>query len=265
MRGSMVEVEHATYRAGNTSILHDVSAKFVHGRFNVILGPNGAGKSTLLKIATGLLQPTSGTVRYEGRPVREFSTAELARKRAVLSQRVELAFPLDVEDVVLMGRYPHYGRTPTRRDRDIVSGALETVGMANRRRQPYTTLSGGEQQKVQLARVLAQIWNHDGPVEPRFLFLDEPTTSLDVHFQLHLLDVARGVLAHECTVIAILHDITMALQYGNVFFLLDNGRLVHEAHDATGIPAELVERIFRVHASRVVDPADGQVLWRFSL
>ncbi len=261
----MAELERVSYRVGDTVILDEVTVSFAPNRFNVILGPNGAGKSSLLKIATGLLEPTSGSVRYGEREVSGYAAPALARKRAVLSQRVELAFPLDVEDVVLMGRYPHYGRTPARRDREIVSRALEIVGMSARRRQRYTTLSGGEQQKVQLARVLAQIWNYDEPREPRYLFLDEPTTSLDVHYQLHLLDVARGLLDYECTVIAILHDITIALQYGDVFFLMENGRVAHEAHDAAGIPVELVERVFRVRASRVVDPTDGQGLWRFTL
>jgi iron complex transport system ATP-binding protein len=261
----MAELERVSYRVGETVIVDDVTVSFAPSRFNVILGPNGAGKSTLLKIATGLLEPTSGSVRYGERPVSGYTAPALARKRAVLSQRVELAFPLDVEDVVLMGRYPHYGRTPAKHDREIVSRALEIVGMTARRRQRYTTLSGGEQQKVQLARVLAQIWNYDEPREPRYLFLDEPTTSLDVHYQLHLLDVARGLLDYECTVIAILHDITMALQYGDVFFLMENGRVAHEAHDAAEIPVELVERVFRVRASRVVDPTDGQGLWRFTL
>ncbi len=261
----MAELERVSYRVGDTVILDEVTVTFAPNRFNVILGPNGAGKSTLLKIATGLLEPTSGRVRYGKRPVSGYTAPALARKRAVLSQRVELAFPLDVEDVVLMGRYPYYGRTPAKHDREIVSRALEIVGMTARRRQRYTTLSGGEQQKVQLARVLAQIWNYDEPREPRYLFLDEPTTSLDVHYQLHLLDVARGLLDYECTVIAILHDITIALQYGDVFFLMENGRVAHEAHDAAEIPVELVERVFRVRASRVVDPTDGQGLWRFTL
>jgi iron complex transport system ATP-binding protein len=261
----MAELERVSYRVGDTVILNEVTVSFAPNRFNVILGPNGAGKSTLLRIATGLLEPTSGRVRYGERPVSGYAAPALARKRAVLSQRVELAFPLDVEDVVLMGRYPYYGRTPAKHDREIVSRALEIVGMTERRRQRYTTLSGGEQQKVQLARVLAQIWNYDEPREPRYLFLDEPTTSLDVHYQLHLLDVARGLLDYECTVIAILHDITIALQYGDAFFLMENGRVAHEAHDAAEIPVELVERVFRVRASRVVDPTDGQGLWRFTL
>lgn len=261
----MADVVHVRYQVGDALILDDVTLSFVPNHFNVILGPNGAGKSTLLKIATGLLRPTAGDVRYDGRSVADFPAQSLARKRAVLSQRVELAFPLSVEDVVLMGRYPHYGRSPSRHDRDIVERALELVGMVDRRRQQYPTLSGGEQQKVQLARVLAQIWNYDEPREPKYLFLDEPTTSLDVHYQLHLLDVARGLLDYECTVVAILHDIGVALQYGDVFFLLEGGRVAHRAGCADDIPVELVERVFRVRANRVVDPADGQGLWRFTL
>ena len=261
----MADVAHVRYQVGDALILDDVSVSFAPNRFNVILGPNGAGKSTLLKVATGLLKPTAGEVRYGDRAVGDYTAPALARKRAVLSQRVELAFPLSVEDVVLMGRYPHYGRSPSRHDRDIVSRSLELVGMTAKRRQQYPTLSGGEQQKVQLARVLAQIWNYDEPREPKYLFLDEPTTSLDVHYQLHLLDVARGLLDYECTVIAILHDISVALQYGDVFFLMEGGRLAHEARDAADIPVELVERVFQVRASRIVDPVDGQGLWRFSL
>ncbi|MFI5232442.1 MAG: ATP-binding cassette domain-containing protein, partial [Gemmatimonadales bacterium] len=120
----MVELRGVQYRASGTRILHDVNLAFRPGRFNVILGPNGAGKSTLLKLATGLLKPSEGEVLYGGRNARDIDVNELARRRAVLSQHVELAFPLSVEDVVLMGRYPHYASVPGARDRDIVERAL---------------------------------------------------------------------------------------------------------------------------------------------
>ncbi len=264
----MVDVVGVSYRVSGRDgprILDDVTARFEACKFNVILGPNGAGKSTLLKLATGLLKPTTGDVRYGDRPVSAFRADELARTRAVLSQHVELAFPLPVEDVVLMGRYPHYGSAPTSRDRDIVSRSLELVGMTEKRRQPYPTLSGGEQQKVQLARVLSQIWNQDDAHEHKYLFLDEPTTSLDVHYQLHLLDVARDLLAHNCTVVAVLHDLNVAFQYGQHIFVIDGGKLAYETSRAQDISAELIERVFRVRATRLGDGADGQGTWRFSL
>ena len=262
----MVEVAGVTYRvggAGGPRILDDVTARFAASKFNVILGPNGAGKSTLLRMATGLLKPTSGHVRYGDRPIGSFRADELARTRAVLSQHVELAFPLPAHEVVLMGRYPHYGSAPTARDRDIVSRSLELVGMTDKRLQPYPTLSGGEQQKVQLARVLAQIWNLDDSHEHKYLFLDEPTSSLDVHYQLHLLDVARDLLAHNCTVIAVLHDLNVAFQYGQQLFVIDGGRIVYETSRASEISAELIERVFRVRATRVGE--DGHATWRFTL
>lgn len=261
----MVEVVGASYHAGGKTILDDVTARFRRGRFNVILGPNGAGKSSLLKIATGLLQPSRGTVTYDGTAVRDFESGELARRRAVLSQHVDLAFPLPVRDVVLMGRYPHYGRSPGVRDVEIVDRALEMVGMQDRRAQHYPTLSGGEQQKVQLARVLAQIWSYDGGSEHKYLFLDEPTASLDVHYQIHLLDIARDLLEHDCTVIAILHDLNVAFHYGDAFFVMEDGRMAVESDDARALSTELIERVFRVRANRVTDLLSGEEFWRFTI
>lgn len=261
----MVEVSGASCNAGGAVILDDVTARFRTGVFNVILGPNGAGKSTLLKVAAGLLHPTRGSVTYGGRRVGDFTAGELARRRAVLSQHVELAFPLPVRDVVLMGRYPHYGRVPSEHDMKIVDRALDMVGMQDRRAQHYTTLSGGEQQKVQLARVLAQIWANDSVSEHKYLFLDEPTARLDVHYQLHLLDVARELLAHNCTVVAILHDLNVALHYGDAFFIMDGGRVVKEADAPSDISTDLIERVFRVRAHRVTDPSSNEEFWRFAL
>jgi heme transport system ATP-binding protein len=260
----MVEVRGVHYRVGEAQILRDVSVRFRPHRFNVILGPNGAGKSTLLRIATGLLAPTEGDVRYGDRAVSAIGADALARERAVLSQHVELTFPLAVEDVVLMGRYPHYGRVPTPHDRVIVDRALALVAMTHKRRQSYPTLSGGEQQKVQLARVLAQIWNYDDPTHDKVLFLDEPTSSLDVYYQIHLLDVARELLGFRCTVVAILHDLNVAFHYGDSFFVLSEGRLAHEADGSEAISAALLEDVFHVHAHRMTDPENGERFWRFS-
>ena len=261
----MVELRGVTYRAGDTIILDDVNVQFRRNRFNVVLGPNGAGKSTLLRVATGLARASHGAAWYEDRDVTSIPAELLARKRAVLSQHVELAFPLPARDVVMMGRYPHYGRTPSHRDREIVGRALELVGMEHKTEQPYPTLSGGEQQKVQLARVLAQIWNYDAPREHRILFLDEPTSDLDVHYQMHLLSVARGLLQHDCTVVAVLHDLNVAFEFGDYFLLLDQGRVAFETDDADAIPIAVLERVFRVRARRIADPERGDGLWRFSL
>lgn len=261
----MIELHGIHYRVGDAHILRGIDAQFRPRKFNVILGPNGAGKSTLLKIATGLLTPTEGTVEYDGEPVAGLGAEVLAKRRAVLSQHVELVFPMLVEDVVLMGRYPHYGRVPTARDRDIVDRALAVVEITDKRKQSYPTLSGGEQQKVQLARVLSQIWNFDTPDAEKYLFLDEPTSSLDIHYQLHLLDVARDLLNHQCTVIAILHDLNVAFHYGDAFFVLEGGLVAQVADHANEISASLLERVFHVNAHRVIDPETSEGFWRFNL
>jgi iron complex transport system ATP-binding protein len=260
----MVELRDVSFRVGDALIVDRVTTRFRSKAFNVILGPNGAGKSTLLRMATGLAAPTAGDVRYDGRSLADFDATELARTRAVLSQHVELAFPLPVIDVAMMGRYPHYGRVPSPHDRAIVERALEMVGMADRREQAYPTLSGGERQKVQLARVLAQIWQDDASAPgARYLFLDEPTTSLDVHYQIQILDIARSLLRHDCTIIAILHDLNVAFEYGEHFILLERGRLALEAEHAAAIGQAELERVFQVRARRVDD--EGRAFWRFAL
>jgi len=157
---------------------------------------------------------------------------------------------------------------PTPHDRAIVERALEVVGMIDRRAQAYPTLSGGERQKVQLARVLAQIWVEESasPVDAnrhRYLFLDEPTTSLDVHYQMQILDIARSLLDGHCTIIAILHDLNVAFEYGSHFVLMDGGRIALEAEHPGAIGREELERVFKVKARRVDD--EGRAFWRFSL
>ena len=265
MADSTIRLRNVSYAAGGAQILADIDVEFRPGRFNVILGPNGAGKSTLMRIAAGRLAPSSGEVLYGETPVASLDATTLARRRAVLSQHVELTFALAVEDVVMMGRYPHYRSAPADADKDIVAQALDLVDMTSRRHQPYPTLSAGERQKTHLARVLAQIWNEDANAQERTLFLDEPTTSLDIHYQIHLLDTARDFLKRRCTIVASLHDLNMAFDYGDHFFLLESGRLLHEADDVRAIPKALIERVYRVRADMVGESADEAGLWRFSL
>ena len=260
----MVELSRVSYRVGKAVLLDDVSAAFHRNKFNVIIGPNGAGKSTMMRIASGLTRPTSGSVTYHGEDVSSIETEALARRRAVLSQHVDLAFPLTVEEVVLIGRFPHYRSTPGEADRQIVSRALDEVGIADRRRQSYPTLSGGEKQKVQLARVLAQISTLGKPDHQRVLFLDEPVTGLDVHYQIHILDRAKAILGSDCTVIAVLHDLNLAFDYADALFIIDHGSIVMETGDAHEVSSSVIESVFDVSAERVMMPGGDSAVWRFS-
>lgn len=252
MGDAAVRLERVSWSANGAKILDDVTLEFPAGSFSVILGPNGAGKSTLIRTAAGRLRPEHGSVSCWGAPLVSFEVDALARRRAVLSQQIEMAFPLAVEDVVMMGRYPHYLSAPQPRDREIVAEALALVEMTARRRQLYSTLSGGERQKTQLARVLAQVWQEEGAPEQTVLFLDEPTTSLDLHFQLQILGIARTFLRRGAAIVASLHDLNLAFDFGDRFFVMDGGRLVHDAATAEDVPQDLIERVYRVKADRLV-------------
>ncbi|MBS0285270.1 MAG: ATP-binding cassette domain-containing protein [Proteobacteria bacterium] len=260
----IIALDEVCWSIGGTSIVAGVSLGFAADKVNVILGPNGAGKSTLMKIAAGRLKPTAGRVRYGDRDIFSIAAKELAVRRAFLSQHVEIDFAITVEEVVLMGRYPHFARAPGREDRRIVDAALDLVGMADKRRQIYPTLSGGEQQRVQLARVLAQVWDDGDAPAPRTIFLDEPVASLDIHHQLQILDLVRALPGRRCTIVVTLHDLNLAMEYGDRFIFLRDGRLQAVAEEPATVSADLIKRIFDVRATALDDEGGGRLL-RFHL
>jgi iron complex transport system ATP-binding protein len=235
----MLELRNIGYEIGGAVILDDVSASFATGRLSMIIGPNGSGKSTLLRIAAGELRPRNGDVLYDGAPIP--GRRELAAVRAVLSQRVTVPFPLAVEDVVMMGRYPHFGAVPSARDVEIRDLAMKKADVDTFRGRNYLTLSGGEQQMVQLARALAQIW--EGPA-PRTLLLDEPTTYLDINHQHHLLATLRSILDEGMTVVAVMHDVNLASQYADAIIALRRGVKVADGTPEEVITAELFASLY---------------------
>src|SRR5436190_22783842 len=157
----MLEASNITFRVGNKELISDVSLTFEPGKLHLIIGPNGAGKSTLIKIFARLLRPQTGVIEYEGVDVRDAAESDLARRRAVLSQAVEVAFPLSVREVVMMGRYPHFGTRPGPVDEKIADELMDFFEVTEFSDRNYQTLSGGERQRVNFARVLAQLWRTD--------------------------------------------------------------------------------------------------------
>jgi iron complex transport system ATP-binding protein len=243
-------------RAGTSTLLEGVDLQLACGEVGVILGPNGAGKSTLLAVLAGLRAPDQGGVSLNGQPVTPGRVGLLARYRAVLPQETAVAFDFRVQEVVELGRYPHI-HAPSRQEKDIVQAAMVATGVATMADRPVGSLSGGERARVQLARVMAQIWEPSADGAPRWLLLDEPTAALDLRHQHDTLStVRRWAREQGVGVVAVLHDLNLALRYADRAWVLDGGAL-----QASGVPARvltphLVQRVWQVQAD-TVRAADG--------
>ncbi|MGB7100753.1 MAG: heme ABC transporter ATP-binding protein [Xanthobacteraceae bacterium] len=250
----IVEATALSVRAGAKLLLDDVSLSFQPGQTVVLVGPNGAGKSTLLRVLAGELRPQSGRILLAGREVGSYAPLTLSRNRAVLSQRIHIAFPFTVAEVVRMGGGDGRGATVER----LVDAALDETDLSGLADRAITTLSGGEQQRAHFARVLVQLeWGLEQS-GAGILFLDEPTTGLDLRHQLAMLDSIKRRAARGVLIVAILHDLNLAALAADRIAVLDHGRI-----DCVGRPDETVtdETLARVFAIDTVVrqvPASGR-------
>lgn len=227
---ALLEASHLHYHVQHQTLLDDVSLHIASGEMVAIIGPNGAGKSTLLRLLTGYLSPSEGECQLLGQNLKSWQPKALARTRAVMRQYSELAFPFSVSEVIQMGRAP-YGGDKDRQALQQVMAQTDCLALAQR---DYRALSGGEQQRVQLARVLAQLWQPQPT--PRWLFLDEPTSALDLYHQQHTLRLLRQLTRQEpLAVCCVLHDLNLAALYADRILLLAQGKLV-----ANGTPEEVL-------------------------
>ncbi|TKC92366.1 heme ABC transporter ATP-binding protein [Trinickia terrae] len=249
---------------GATPILQDLSLAIEPGALTALLGRNGAGKSTLMKALAGEfhgLAPARttrvrGTLTLNGEALQAIGSQRLARLRAVLPQASHPAFPFSVEEIVLLGRYPHArpASAPAVCDRDIAHEALELAGAAPLAGRDVTTLSGGECARVQFARVLAQLWpgerefderNCGGKPAPRYLLLDEPTAALDLAHQHHLLATVRRLTRDwHLGALAIVHDPNLAARHADRIALLVDGAILAQGAPRDMMRPDLIERCF---------------------
>src|SRR2546430_15060364 len=258
----MLQASNITFRIGDKSLISDVSLTFAPGQLHLIIGPNGAGKSTLIKVLARLLRPQIGKIEYEGVDVKSGSEADLARRRAVLSQAVEVAFPLSVREVVMMGRYPHFGGRPGPADEKIVDDLMAFFDVNEFRDRDYQTLSGGERQRVNFARVLAQLWRltpgssapNGSSLNPlcRFLFLDEPLTFLDIRHQIDFMKKVRSFTgAPNVVTVGVVHDLNLAARFADQIVLLDQGRVVAVGSATDVLTLENIHKVFDVQPTFV--------------
>ena len=225
-----IKVERLKVQFGDREILKNISLDFPKQKFTGIIGPNGSGKSTMLKCIYRVLEPDSGVIYLNGKPLNQYTVKQSAQLQSVLAQHNYYNFDFEVLDVVLMGRSPYKNsmEDDNAEDYAIANEALRVVGMEKFAHSSFSLLSGGEQQRVMLARALTQ--------QTECLILDEPTNHLDIKYQLQIMDIVKSL---DLTVVAAVHDLNIAAMYCDRLVAIKNGQIV-----GMGTPRELLTEKF---------------------
>lgn len=238
MTTDALTVQDASYRAGDRHLLREINLRIAPGAITVIAGPNGAGKSTLLGLLTGSQRPASGEVHLLGKPLASYRPADLAKVRGVMPQDIHVDVPMQVGQIVALGRFPHRKTSTKQEDDALIAAALaetETTGLVNRF---YHTLSGGERARVALARLLVQ--------EAAVMVLDEPIASLDPKHQYLVLDILRQRADAGAAVIVVLHDLHLSRTYADHAVLLRSGTVAAAGPASTVLSEETLEQVFDI-------------------
>jgi iron complex transport system ATP-binding protein len=247
---SAVEIEGLTVKAGLKILVSNVTLAVEAGTWCTVVGPNGAGKTTLVEAVAGLRKPSHGSVSISGRALAEMPERERARRVALVPQQPVIPSGMSVEDYVALGRVAYHGlfRPPSASDRRIVESVLERLSLVDFRERDVMTLSGGERQRMVLARALVQ--------STAVIVLDEPITGLDLRHQMDMLELLKSEIA-QCglTVVATLHDLTLAGQFADRLVLLDHGHVVLDGAAGDVIRSDELAQCYGMKL-RVVD-VDG--------
>lgn len=225
---------------GREIVLKDISFDINKGEFLGVIGPNGAGKSTLLKLMSRVLYPQKGSILFEDKDITKINLKELCRKAAFVPQETAVGFPFSVWEMVMMGRIPHLKRlqVETKHDHCVAQEALAMTDSLHLKEKDISRLSAGERQRVIIARALAQ--------EPVLLFLDEPTSHLDIGHQAQILDLLKRLNRQAClTVIMVLHDLNLAGEYCDRLILLNDGRVFKDGTPEEVLTYQNIEEVYR--------------------
>ena len=246
----MLVADQLTYKVGKKVLVQDISFSLQAGELLVVLGANGAGKSTLFHMLSGDKLPSGGSVTFSGKNLSTYTTAELALKRGVVNQQNLMNMAFTVMEIVLMGRYPHYADSSAQKDLKIANKVMDLTGVTQLANRSYLSLSGGEQQRVQLSRVLAQIWDIEGAL----LLMDEPVSNLDILYQQQTLAIARQLAERGMMVVAILHDINLASQYADRIIMLKGGKKCFDGPPSEVLVANNINEVFDIQADIFTNP-----------
>lgn len=243
-----LRADYVSYAVDDKVLISEVKLDLNPGDFLAVVGPNGAGKSTLCSVLAGDLSPTVGSVQVCGHGVRHSRPAVLARLRSMLTQQAHIRFPFTAREVVMMGRHPHIRqwRSPTEADFAAVQDAMKSVQVMHLADRVYPTLSGGEQRRVSLARVLAQ----DTPV----LLLDEPTDALDIAHQQLVMSLCRRHADQGKSILAVLHDLNLAAAFADQIMVLSEGQVVTLGKPEDVLTPQLLLEVFDQHVIVIPHP-----------
>ena len=219
-QNTLLESKGTSFRYGGSFVLNDINFSIRAGDFVALMGPNGSGKTTLLKTILGIVSPIKGEVLLDGKPILSYKAKDRAKKLGYVSQEPTFSFPLTVGELVALGRYAYSNRfKETPEDEMVVEEALRLTGSLSLKEKRFTSLSGGERQKVLIARVLAQT--------SQLLLMDEPTSHLDIYFQLQILETLKRICQEKhLTIVAVLHDLNLISLFADKALLLKSGELV---------------------------------------
>lgn len=261
---SLINVQNLSCAVGKKILLENISFSLQAKEFLVIVGRNGAGKSTLLKHLTGEMTLKEGRIELFLKNLKDHKTRDLAKRRAVLPQSTQLSFSYKVLEVVLLGRIPHQSlQKESDEDYQIAKDCLKRVGLQNYEMRDYLTLSGGEQQRVHLARALAQLVpsvESSSLSDERLLFLDEPTSSLDIAHQHQVLDVVKNLSHQGVGVLAVLHDLNLAAQYADKVLVLSDGKILASGSPKDVLTASVLTDAFRYPVQVIDHPSENRPL-----
>lgn len=246
----MIQLHHVVGGYGAQSIINGVNLTIQKGEFFTLLGPNGSGKSTLFKLITGQLPVQSGEIRIEGTPIEQLKKRDKAKRMAVLTQELQVAFDYTVEEIIQLGRYPHqtgFLKSLSREDKEIIEQVMEITCVSPYRNKQFRLLSGGEKQRVLLAKALAQ--------QPDILLLDEPTNHLDIKHTFHMLDLLKGWQETKgLTIFAILHDLNVASLYADRIALLHEGTFLEVGSVDLLHKEEQLQKVYEVDVKAQAHP-----------
>ncbi len=241
-------LKNLSFSYENRSIISGISLEMETGCFHGVLGPNGSGKTTLLDLLTGHLKPEKGDILFDGRPLEELTPGELAKRCALVPQDFQINFPFTVDQVVMMGRYPHLGRfsAPGATDRVLVEQAMAATEVSDFSHRHVTELSGGERQRVVFARALAQ--------DTSCLILDEATANLDIRHTLALMTLAGNKVKDKGgTVISVMQDLNLAARFCRSLLFLKDGRVAAHGPVDEVFTAPVIQEVFNVSSTVYFD------------